>query len=860
MIFSSSIRTASASAAPAARGWLCAAAWGAIALIASAATAQHQLTLAPMNLLPKAPSTYEMRDWRQVALDFDALAFNTTATGQFLPIPIRDNTPESPHLNVAYELPSYVGDNRKYGNGETFAEGIPTLGSILGSTLVGVDKSSGPLNWVSMTREYYIDRNNEFIFMNRTDSASGHSAWYDVFPNILFYAIADRYPNEPYIDAIQDQVDSRFYTAVNVMTSGGTAPNFNYSAFDFSESVPKYNGTWREPDMGLGMAWMQHAAYWRKRDSNPTAAAQHLQAVDWAFKYYESLATNPHYEILTSFGAYAAARMNAEHGRNLNVHKYLEWVFARSAARPDLIMISGEKWGGQDVGGLMGGMRPNRPDVEGYAFAMNTYGQAMPVVPLVRYEDRYSRDIGKWMLNAANAARLFYSNAHPPQNESSEFWTGDPQSSIAYEGLRHHWLPPQHLKPGENEEIYAAGDPLTYGWGPLTDFGIYSSALTGVFGSVVKTTNVEKVLQLDLLATDFYRDEAHPTYLYYNPYQAAVAVSVDLGATGSFDLYDAVSNRFLSRGATGQAYVNVPADNAVQLVLVPSGGVQTMVGRKLLVDDVVIDYNATLLPGNLVRNPDVDAARPGSPTLPSFWHRSSSAVWDSEVALSPTRSLELADTSDTRTDAWRSYGTAIPQGEDRVLDLRWFWKYDVDPGDEFHARLQLSTSEETGVDLVNPSLAYDFVISGETTEFEKFQTSLAIPDSIRSFDVTFFSGGTLAATGLINIDDISVSVSQFAPLAADFDEDNDVDGADFIVWQRTLGGIVTPGTGADGDGSGVIDSGDLDLWKARFGNTSGSISAARIDAEHVPEPSSLLMLGIALTAGRSHARVRGTGD
>ena len=65
--------------------------------------------------------------------------------------------------------------------------------------------------------------------------------------------------------------------------------------------------------------------------------------------------------------------------------------------------------------------------------------------------------------------------------------------------------------------MYAAGDPLTYGWGPQTDFGIYGSAVSGVFGSIIKTTNVDKILQLDLLATDFYHDAAHSTYLYYNP-------------------------------------------------------------------------------------------------------------------------------------------------------------------------------------------------------------------------------------------------------------------------------------------------------------------------------------------------------
>jgi hypothetical protein len=801
------------------------------------ATAQHQLSLAPINLLPNAPSTYSMRDWATVAHNFDALAFDTTATGQFLPIPIRDDTPESPFLSVAYELPSYVGDNRHYGNGEAFAEGIPTLGAVLGSTLVGIDKSAGPLNWVSMTREYYINRNNEFIMMNRTDSASGHSAWYDIFPNILFYAIADRYPNETYLHSIQNQIDSEFYTAVNVMTAGGTAPNFNWSAFDFSDNVPRYNGVWREPNLGLGMAWMQHAAYWRNRESSPGAAALHLQAVDWAFEYYENLSTNPHYEVLTAFGAYAASRMNAEHGRNLNIHKYVNWVFARSNARPDMIMISGEQWGGEDVGGLMGGMRAccSNP-TQGYAFAMNTYVDMMAVVPIARYEDRYSRDIGKWMLNAANASRLFYSNAHGPGNQSSEFWTGDPNSAIAYEGLRHHWLPDHLLKPGESEEIYAAGDPLTYGWGPLTDFGIYGSGFVGVLGSTVKTTNVAKILQLDLLATDFYRDTAHQTYLYYNPHATAQSVSIDLGSS-HFDLYDTVSNRFLARNATGSTSFTVPKDNAVQLVLVPTGGTETRIGRKLLVDNVVIDYNATLLPDNLVRNPDVDTPVLGTASAPSFWNRSASAVWNDDVALSPTHSLQLNDNSANRTDEWRSFPNAIPDGEDRTLDLRWFWKYNIAVGSEFSARLRLSNDLPTGTTLTNPVTELFFTLSGSEADWEMFETSLAIADAVRSFDLTFTSGGLLAATGTLFVDDISAALAQAAPLlAGDYNDDGAVDTADYVVWRKLFGGSFLPNETAS---PGAVDDDDLDVWVNNFGNTTtqGGGGLGR-----VPEPNAKLIL------------------
>jgi len=53
----------------------------------------------------------------------------------------------------------------------------------------------------------------------------------------------------------------------------------------------------------------------------------------------------------------------------------------------------------------------------------------------------------------------------------------------------------------------------------------------------------------------------------------------------------------------------------------------------------------------------------------------------------------------------------------------------------------------------------------------------------------------------------------------DGDGDQDVDGADFLLWQRTLGGAVIPsGSGADWNTSGQIDAADLGFWKANFGD------------------------------------------
>jgi len=76
----------------------------------------------------------------------------------------------------------------------------------------------------------------------------------------------------------------------------------------------------------------------------------------------------------------------------------------------------------------------------------------------------------------------------------------------------------------------------------------------------------------------------------------------------------------------------------------------------------------------------------------------------------------------------------------------------------------------------------------------------------------------------------------------DVDEDGDVDGADFLLWQRQLGATGTPFDGADSDGNGVVDAADLGHWRMNFGwpvsANSGAVDSAQSPA---PEPTSILL-------------------
>ncbi|MBA3480842.1 MAG: hypothetical protein H0T51_03410 [Pirellulales bacterium] len=89
----------------------------------------------------------------------------------------------------------------------------------------------------------------------------------------------------------------------------------------------------------------------------------------------------------------------------------------------------------------------------------------------------------------------------------------------------------------------------------------------------------------------------------------------------------------------------------------------------------------------------------------------------------------------------------------------------------------------------------------------------------------------------------SISGVTTAPggLSGDYDQDEDVDGADILVWQRTLGSNSQ--LAADGNSNGVIDGGDLAVWRDRFGDVSSATSS-----HAVLEPVSLV-IAIAGAAG-----------
>ena len=97
-------------------------------------------------------------------------------------------------------------------------------------------------------------------------------------------------------------------------------------------------------------------------------------------------------------------------------------------------------------------------------------------------------------------------------------------------------------------------------------------------------------------------------------------------------------------------------------------------------------------------------------------------------------------------------------------------------------------------------------------------------------------------TGLARFDYDQVTGLAPALEDADFNNDNIVDGADFLIWQRNFGVGATLPQG-DANGSGGVDAADLAIWKAKFG-TVGSVAAVAA----VPEPATVVLASLGTAA------------
>ncbi len=580
-------------------------AFGGASLKALHASSVPQMSIARINTMPDMPEPYDMRNWSRASRRLYKAIFNPGATGAFLPLIHIVRT--SGHRAIGFSIPAYATRTESYA-----AQALTNMGAVWGATLVGRNMATGTTNYVRLLNQFFDPDLDHGIFGNGVHNASPQStAWYTVFPDMAAMAISDRYAAERTLAKMCRDTAQSWADAIPHFQLTNGHYDFNYTGFDFSTMRPVYNGVWREPNMAAGLAWLEYTAWCRWHE--PTF----LNSAKACMEFLTDLPRddNPSWEVMTPFGALAAVRMNAELDTHYPVQKLLHWCFSYYRARPSWGVELGN-WAGQDVDGLIGAVNeapkaawaqrvrsymdtkgkvrpcsPWRPwGVGGYAFFMETATQLGALAPVARYDQRYAVAMGKWLLNAANASRLFYGKFHPAGHQSDPGWALG-ESLISYEGLKYRRDNPHQplIATGDNKSFL---DPGYVGYShqlDATNYALYGGVYMGILGALVEKTNIRGILQINLRATDTAAPAGYPTFLFYNPYPRTRVVKLNVGYE-ALNLYNTITGTFIDHDVRDTVGVSVPAHSAMVLVYTPAKGKVSYRSHQTLVNGRVIDY------------------------------------------------------------------------------------------------------------------------------------------------------------------------------------------------------------------------------------------------------------------------------
>ena len=146
-------------------------------------------------------------------------------------------------------------------------------------------------------------------------------------------------------------------------------------------------------------------------------------------------------------------------------------------------------------------------------------------------------------------------------------------------------------------------------------------------------------------------------------------------------------------------------------------------------------------------------------------------------------------------------------------------------------------------------------ISGPTNQTFELEVplnafSLSPGITSASFHIGFNANWSGGSSATVYIDNIALRDTTFVP-SADFDGDGDVDGNDFVDWQKGYG--ITSGASlaqGDANGDGAVDELDLDILLAQYGSPPPLASSSAV----VPEPSTIVFLLIGFVVGNRRPR------
>ncbi|TVP93732.1 MAG: hypothetical protein EA374_08655 [Acholeplasmatales bacterium] len=518
-----------------------------------------------INRFPALPPGYRYVDYRTMAQQLDKLLFSFAEDSvarqpNYSPIDQSTWTPlgfwidqgrvppqydplVSGFLGRTFGFPTYVGDQRLLASGP---EGVTVIPLVFGSSLAGIDKRAQTFgevtyDFVEMTQKFY-DTGSRLV---HNSGVQGQSFWYDIYPQIIFARLYHLYPDTPNMqEMVLNGADQWLKALPNFVKDG--VVSYEFVGYNVVLEAPTTVGGHIEPPNG-GLAFLFYSAYVITGDD------AYLEGAKEVLDYLQVTQRNPNYEAMTDYAPWVAAILNARHGTQYDVGKFIDFLYDEdSAFRAGWAVMEGS-FHGHRVEGLVG-------QAGDYAFSMNSFHLATTLAPLVRVDARYAPAVGRHFVNLVHNARVFFPHQMPLQQQTMpNFLEVDYRGVIPYEGFRNQYAGVNGL---------AMGDATTM-FGQPSDLSLYSAAMLGGLGGLVDPTDVPGILRIDLAKADSFNLHPYQTYLYHNPHDVEHTVHFE-APEGRYDLFDTMSNRLVGAELEGDVTLRIPAGSAMVLVVLPA--------------------------------------------------------------------------------------------------------------------------------------------------------------------------------------------------------------------------------------------------------------------------------------------------
>lgn len=546
-----------------------------------------------VDAMPEIPRDFQLIDWQEKTKGYYNVAFNPDLQDEqnFLPL-FRIFDVSGTRVGV---IPAFVGLREEPGREPNDyltgnSEAVTFVNSVLSGSLIDIDMSDvyGE-DYVSMCLQFI---NSEGVLTNWLGGASKTtSMWYMQYSTLQLFALADLYPGKTDLVRAVRVIADKYYDALVVLGGGSEEGlNMDIQSFDFKNMEPvtqmPNSGRWTEQDSASTIGLMMYWSYRRWGDD------KFLRASIWCADYMDTLEMNPQYEIAYVYCPYFMAMLNAEVGTNYDITKQFEKILSTDSDVRDGWGYTNSEINTDSNPTLYAVCQSGNP----YYWYMNTVEGASAFIPLVLYDQSFADVVGKYVLNAVNSSRYFFSDGplSDQRNADATVWESEYAKYIPFEAL--HWMTDdgtRHVKNGnvpKNAILSLSGDPVEENWDFQTEHSMYSGASTGKFGGTVFPTDVEGVLQIDLSKLDFMRNSpSYKTYLYYNPYEEDKEITINLGYK-FYDLYDSVSDAYLARGATGSVKIVVPASSSITVVLADRNSIRRQVGNNIYLNNCLVAH------------------------------------------------------------------------------------------------------------------------------------------------------------------------------------------------------------------------------------------------------------------------------